>query len=168
MRVRSVRERKVGQPCASGSAQAARRGRRAAFSAARAPRSGTGTGSPHSGLGMAVWRQGGAAGGLRPASGGAAPARPGVRPGGFVFDDRVLLGCQRVGLTLSGRELNTAARTTADHMAGRRPLLFLTNCPDDSKPPIILIKGRFSNHMGFAIIRAGVEGWQAREHTEGL
>ena len=43
------------------------------------------------------------------------------------------------------------------HMTGRRRLLYLTNCWDDSKPYMILvalIKG-FHNHIRFAIIRAG-------------
>ena len=41
-------------------------------------------------------------------------------------------------------------------MAGRRRVLFLTTCSDDSKPYMILvalIKG-FQNHIGFAIIQA--------------
>ena len=40
------------------------------------------------------------------------------------------------------------------NMDGRRRLLFLTTCSDDSKPYMILValvKG-FQNHMGLAII----------------
>ena len=50
-------------------------------------------------------------------------------------------------------------------MAGRRRLLFLTTCSDDSKLYMIivaLIKG-FQNHIGFAIIRASGEEWRARK-----
>ena len=39
-------------------------------------------------------------------------------------------------------------------MAGRRPLLFLTNCSDDTKPYMIrvaLIKG-FQNHNSYRVI----------------
>ena len=50
------------------------------------------------------------------------------------------------------------------NMDGRRWLLFLTTSSDDTKPSMILvalIKG-FQNHIGFAIIRASGEEWQAR------
>ena len=61
----------------------------------------------------------------------------------------------REGVTLSGRELNHGST----HMAGRRRLLFLITCSDDSKPHMILvalIKG-FRNYIGFAIIRSSGE-----------
>ena len=61
----------------------------------------------------------------------------------------------------SGIDLLT--RTELAHrrtsMTGRRQLLFLTTCSDDSKPYMIrvaLIKA-FQNHIGFAIIRASGE-----------
>ena len=55
--------------------------------------------------------------------------------------------------------LNTRAMRVTAHLAGRRQLLFLTNCSDDSKLYMIcvaLIKG-FQNHTGFPIIRASCE-----------
>ena len=58
-------------------------------------------------------------------------------------------------LTFQRPELNIG-RT---HMAGRRRLLSITNCSDDSKPYMILvalIKG-VQNHTGFTIIRASSE-----------
>ena len=54
---------------------------------------------------------------------------------------------------------STRTQISCTHLAGRRQLLFLTNCSDDSKLYMIcvaLIKG-FQNHIGFPIIRASCE-----------
>ena len=42
------------------------------------------------------------------------------------------------------------------HMAGRRRLLLLTTCSDDSKPYMILkaLDESYKSHIGFAIIQA--------------
>ena len=71
-----------------------------------------------------------------------------------------------VGLPDKERGFNPFKRRSQmgrTNMDGRRRLLFLTTCSDDSKPYMILvalIKG-FQNHIGFAIIRASGEEWQA-------
>ena len=61
--------------------------------------------------------------------------------------------------TYAFNPFRTRTQNGRTHMVGRRRLLFLTTCSDDSKPYMILvalIKG-FQNHIGFAIIRASGE-----------
>ena len=56
-----------------------------------------------------------------------------------------------------------------DELLCRFPrLAFLTTCSDHSKPYMILtaLDQSYKNHIGFAIIRATGEEWQARERSE--
>ena len=60
---------------------------------------------------------------------------------------------------LSVNPFGTRMQHSGTHMAGRRWVLCLTTCSDDSKPYMILvalIKG-FHQQLGFAIIRASGE-----------